>query len=146
MFEGLTKKYIKEELYTNFSDNEKSILECLEFHLHEYIKDENELRRSMVFIRGLIRMECAYHDIINQELYELSNKVENNNQSKTLNSGLFEESEFKYLETYKDYTILKASLNPHNSEYVIEERGFDTRWTSLKSCKKYINGLKKEGK
>ena len=147
MLEEFAKKYIKEELDPSFSDNQKNALKCLEEHLNEYIKEESEVKRTIVFLRGLIRASNAYEDILCYELYELSNKVETTNQSKTLNSGLFEESEFKYLETYKDYTILKASLNPHNSEYVIEERGFDTRWTSLKSCKKYINGLnKKEGK
>ena len=68
-------------------------------------------------------------------------KQEDTNHSKTSDSCLFEESEFHYLETYKGYTILKASLNPHNSEYVIQEFGFNTRWTNLKYCKKYINEL-----
>lgn len=52
--------------------------------------------------------------------------------------AIFEMSRFEYLETYKHYTILKASLNPHNSEYVIQELGFETRWASLTYCKKYI--------
>lgn len=51
---------------------------------------------------------------------------------------LFKGEDFNYLETYKHYTILKASLNPHNSEYVIVELGFETRWGSLAYCKKYI--------
>jgi hypothetical protein len=51
---------------------------------------------------------------------------------------IFEVSWFEYLETYKHYTILKASLNPHNSEYVVKELGFEIRWSSLAYCKKYI--------
>jgi len=51
---------------------------------------------------------------------------------------IFKEDEFIYLETYKGYNIFRASLNPHNSEYIIHELGFDTRWSSLNYCKKYI--------
>ena len=74
MINEFAKKYIKEELDSAFSDNEKSVLKCLEEHLKEYIKDESELKRTMVFMRGLIRMDNACHDILNYELYELSNK------------------------------------------------------------------------
>lgn len=144
MLEEFKKKYIKEELDSSFSDNQKSALKCLEEHLNEYIKDEREIKRTIIFLRGLIRASNAYEDILCYELYELSNKDEENNPSKPLPSGLFKESEFKYLETYKDYTILKASLNPHNSEYVIKEFGFDTRWTSLNYCKKYIRDYVKD--
>lgn len=76
MVEELAKTYIKEELDSNFSDNEKSVLKCLEDHLKEYIKDKGELKRTIVFMRGLIRMESAWHDVLNQELYELSIKEE----------------------------------------------------------------------
>lgn len=55
-----------------------------------------------------------------------------------LDYAIFEKSMFEYLETYKHYTILKASINPHNSEYVIQELGFETVWSSLAYCKKYI--------
>lgn len=74
------------------------------------------------------------------EYDELSNKCEDDNHYKILSYSLFlfEESKFKYLETYKHYTILKASLNPHNSEYIIKELGFNVRWASLIYCKKYI--------
>ena len=61
-----------------------------------------------------------------------------NNPYKILNHPLFKGEDFNYLETYKHYTILKASLNAHNSEYVIVELGFETRWSSLTYCKKYI--------
>ncbi len=74
MVEELAKKYIKEELDSSFDDNQKSVLKCLEDHLKEYIKDEGELKRTIVFMRGLIRMGNAYDDILNYELYELSNK------------------------------------------------------------------------
>lgn len=60
------------------------------------------------------------------------------NPYRILNHPLFKGEDFNYLETYKHYTILKASLNPHNSEYVIVELGFETRWSSLTYCKKYI--------
>lgn len=60
------------------------------------------------------------------------------NPYRILNHTLFKGEDFNYLETYKHYTILKASLNPHNSEYVIVELGFETRWSSLTYCKKYI--------
>lgn len=55
-----------------------------------------------------------------------------------LDYAIFEKSMFEYLETYKHYTILKASINPHNSEYVIQELGFEPVWSSLAYCKKYI--------
>ena len=74
MIEELAKKYIKEELDSTFSDSEKSVLKCLEEHLNEYIKDKGELKRTVVFIKGLIRMGNAYDDILCYELYELSNK------------------------------------------------------------------------
>ena len=74
MTEGLAKKYIKEELDLSFNDNQKSVLKCLEEHLNEYIQDKGELNRTIVFIRGLIRMGNAYDDILCYELYELSNK------------------------------------------------------------------------
>lgn len=78
MFEGLAKKYIKEELDSSFNNNQKSALKCLEEHLNEYIKDEDEVKRTIVFIRGLIRAGNAYDDIICYELYELSNKDKEN--------------------------------------------------------------------
>ena len=65
-------------------------------------------------------------------------KQVDNNPYRILDRALFEESWFEYLETYRHYTILKASLNPHNSEYVIKELGFKIRWSSLTYCKKYI--------
>ena len=74
MLDEFAKKYIKEELDSSFNDNQKSALKCLEEHLSEYIKDEGELKRTIVFIRGLIRMGNAYDDILGYELYELSNK------------------------------------------------------------------------
>lgn len=70
---------------------------------------------------------------------ELSNKDDDDNPYRILKYTLFAENEFRYLETYQHYTILKANLNPHNSEYVIKEIGFNTRWDSLIYCKKYIN-------
>lgn len=51
---------------------------------------------------------------------------------------LFSKDKFKYFSTYKGYRILQASLNPHNSEYCVEELGLDTRWSSLNDCKEYI--------
>ena len=74
MVEELAKKYIKEELDSNFNDNQKSVLKCLEEHLKEYIKDKGELKRTIVSIRGLIRLGNVYDDILSYELYELSNK------------------------------------------------------------------------
>ncbi len=78
MFEGLVKKYITEELDINYSDEEICILKCLEEHLREYLKDENDFKHAMVLVRGLIRMQCAYNDITNYGLYELlpKDKVE----------------------------------------------------------------------
>lgn len=81
MVEDLAKKYIKEELDSSFNDNQKSVLKCLEEHLNEYIKDKGELKRTIVFIKGLIRMGNAYDDILCYELYELSNKLSNEGKS-----------------------------------------------------------------
>lgn len=81
MVEELAKKYIKEELDSSFNDNQKSVLKCLEEHLNEYIKDKGELKRTIVFIKGLIRMGNAYDDILCYELYELSNKLSNEGKS-----------------------------------------------------------------
>ena len=74
MAEELIKKYIKEELDSTFNDNQKSVLKCLEDHLKDYIKDKGELKCTIIFMRGLIRLENAYNDILNYELYELANK------------------------------------------------------------------------
>lgn len=53
--------------------------------------------------------------------------------------GVFDEDEFDEVYSYyRGYTILKASLNPHNSEYCIQELGFKKRWNSFEKCKKYI--------
>ena len=68
----------------------------------------------------------------------LVEKPVDDNPYRILDYAIFENSMFEYLETYKHYTILKASINPHNSEYVIQELGFETRWSSLAYCKKYI--------
>ena len=106
----------------------------------------------------LLKDDCAYNRVIqeygdyivigieawNKGIYDYATlwlKVEEPTEDNTyviLDYALFEESEFSYLETYKNYTILKASLNQHNSEYVIKELGFNTRWASLTYCKKYI--------
>lgn len=51
---------------------------------------------------------------------------------------IFRKNDFKYFSIYKGHRILQASLNPHNSEYCVEELGLDIRWSSLKDCKKYI--------
>ena len=89
---------------------------------------------------NVIGIEACDNDIYdNATLWLKVEKPAEENPYRILGYALFEESEFKYLETYKNYTILKASLNPHNSEYVIKELGFDTRWGSLIYCKKYIN-------
>ena len=54
---------------------------------------------------------------------------------------IFKKDEFKFFCRYKNFTILQASLNPHNSEYCIEEIGLHQRWSNLKKCKDYIKLL-----
>lgn len=96
-----------------------------------------------------IMQECGDYNVIGIEAldngeYDYATvwlKVEkpvDDNPYRISDYAIFETSWFEYLETYKHYTILKASLNPHNSEYVIQELGFKTRWSSLTYCKKYI--------
>lgn len=57
----------------------------------------------------------------------------------------FELKDFKSFCSYKGYNILKASLNPHNSQYRIQELDCDIRWDSLKDCKAYISWRVKHG-
>ena len=51
---------------------------------------------------------------------------------------IFDEDEFELFSKYKGYDILQASLNPHNSEYAIQQLGLSVRFSSLNNCKKYI--------
>lgn len=51
---------------------------------------------------------------------------------------IFDKEEFEHFSKYKGYDILKASLNPHNSEYAIQQLGLSIRFTSMNACKKYI--------
>ena len=60
-------------------------------------------------------------------------------------STRFRKDEFKELKTYKGYTILKASLNPHNSQYCIKELGYQLRWENLKYCENYIKVIALKG-
>jgi len=80
------------------------------------------------------------HDYLKEHAgHILASYLENkDNPYKIQSYKIFKEHKFIYLETYKGYNIFRASLNPHNSEYIIHELGFDTRWGSLNYCKKYI--------
>lgn len=98
-------------------------------------KNDNDYNRVLEYYKdyNVIGVE-TYLDV----LWLNVEKPVDDNPYRILDYAIFEKSMFEYLETYKHYTILKASINPHNSEYVIQELGFETVWSSLAYCKKYI--------
>lgn len=73
--------------------------------------------------------------VANQITEDLASRSVNNIVS---TDKRFEKSEFEFFTTYKGYTILQASLNPHNSQYCVQEFGYDIRFESLQHCKLYI--------
>jgi hypothetical protein len=85
---------------------------------------------------GIAALDNGVYDY--STLWLKAEKPVDDNPYRISDHAIFEVSRFEYLETYKHYTILKASLNPHNSEYVVKELGFEIRWSSLAYCKKYI--------
>ena len=80
-------------------------------------------------------LEKAFNNLSKQRL----GIIEKTDLIKNKKDFIFKESKFKMFNTYKGYNILKASLNPHNSEYAIQQLGLSTRFSSINDCKKYIN-------
>lgn len=106
-----------------------------------YKGDSAEYNRTMQEYcdYNVIRIEAWDNGVYDYSVLWLKvEKPVDDNPYRILDYAIFEKSMFEYLETYKHYTILKASINPHNSEYVIQELGFETVWSSLAYCKKYI--------
>ena len=107
-----------------------------------------EIFESDVPIFKELKDRLVEHDYLRTHAeHILASYLENkDNPYKIQSYKIFKVSDFIYLETYKNYNIFKASLNPHNSEYIIHELGFNTRWGSLNYCKKYIREqLSKKG-